>query len=277
MNSNLSQLLFTPFPRPQRSKKKLWYIILVGLGCSFFILLYQPFGIQNQTGEWLVDLVIFSLGVVFILAILFMEWVIPQLFPRLFNHWTLGKAVLWYTCVILFVGLTMFIYKNIWGGFREFTSLEFFLVVGRILIIGSTVSFIILGVWQYFNQKNIAAILANETYTVTAQNGKTIKLILKEILYISSDDNYVDIHYLADGIRQKAVFRSSLKNMEAQIVTPLSPIFRCHRQHLINIEYFTIEKMNSRSMLVTLDNYGDEIPVSKKYIDHIKQHLSTHP
>lgn len=275
--SKFLQFLSTPFPQPTRTSKKLLYIILVGIGSSCFILLYNPFGIKSQNGEWLVDVVVFSLGLVFILAVLFMEWLIPMVVPHLFNRWTLGKAIVWYTIVILFVGFVMFAYKNAWAGFQEFTSRDFLLVSGRVLIIGGTVSFIVLGVWQYVNQRKIALLSARETYTITAQNGKSIQLVLKDILYISSDDNYVDIHYLKDNTREKEVFRSSLKNIETQIVNPLSPMKRCHRQYLINSERFQIEKMTSRTMTIVLQGYEDQVPVSKKYIPEMKQHLSTRP
>ena len=275
--TKLLQFLSTPFPRPQRTRKNLLYIVLVGLGSSFFILLYKPFGIQNQTGEWLVTVVIFSLGLVFILSVLLMEWVVPAVFPYLFRQWTLGKAIMWYTWLILFVGFVMFVYKNLWSGFREFTSLEFLLVSGRVFIIGITVSFVVLGIWQYISQRKMALVSSQETYTIKAQNGKAIQFIPQDILYIQSDDNYVDIHYLAKGVRQKEVLRSSLKSVETQIVNPLSPMVRCHRQYLINLERFQIAKMTTRAMTLALKDYEDEVPVSKKYIPDLKQQLSTRP
>ncbi|HAS39279.1 MAG TPA: hypothetical protein DCS93_02315 [Microscillaceae bacterium] len=275
--TKLLQFLSTPFPRPQRTRKNLLYVVLVGIGSSFFILLYNPFNIQNQTGEWWLKLVIFSLGLVFILAIWLIEWVFPALVPRLFKQWNLGKAILWYTWVILFVGFVMFVYKNLLGGFQAFTSREFLLVSGRVFVIGITVSFVVLGIWQYINQRKIALVSSQETYTITAQNGKAVQFIPQDILYIQSDDNYVDIHYLARGERQKEVLRSSLKNIETQIVNPLSPIIRCHRQYLINLERFHIAKMTTRAMTLTLKDYEDEVPVSKKYIPELKQQLSTRP
>ena len=275
--SKFFQFLATPFPKPQRTRKNLLYVGLVGIGSSLIILLYKPFGIQNQTGEWLVDVVIFSLGIVFILAIWFMEWGVPAMLPRLFARWSLGKAVLWYAWVMVFVGFVMFIYKNLWGGFQEFTTREFLMVLGRVLIIGLTVSFVVLGVWQYVNQRKIAFITSKETYTITGQNGQSVQFVLQDILYIQSDDNYVDIHYLANGQRKKEVLRSSLKNVESQIVNPLSPVVRCHRQYLINLERFRIAKMTSRAMTLVLNDDQDEVPVSKKYIPILKQQLSTRP
>lgn len=110
---------------------------------------------------------------------------------------------------------------------------------------------------------------------ITPQNGNPIELKLKDILYINSNDNYVDIHFMSNGERKKNLIRSSLKSVEAQIVNPLSPIRRCHRGYLINVEYFKIQKMTSRNMVIALLHYPDEIPVSKQYIESIKNQLQT--
>lgn len=269
--------LKTPFPRPKRNRKNLMWVVLVGIASSLFILLYQPFGIENATGEWFVDMIIISLGVLFILSVLFMEWLIPSIFPKPFRNWTLGKALLWYALVILFIGAMQFLYKSFWSNFQEFTWSDFLGVLARTLGIGITVSFFVTGIWQYFNRRRLSLISSAETYTVTSQSGKEISLNLKDILYISSDDNYVDIHYESEGERNKLVFRSSLKNVEKQIVNPLSPILRCHRRYLINSEHFEIDNPSNRNMTIKLKIHGDSIPVSGQYTTAVKARLQIRP
>ena len=269
--------LKTPFPRPDRNRRNLLWVIVVGLSASIFILLYKPFGIENTTGELFVDLVIFSLGILFIFSVLFMEWIIPGVFPKWFRNWTLGKALLWYTLVLVFIALVNFLYKSYWSNFQEFTWIDFLMVLGRTFIISITVCFFVLGLWQYFNRRKMALISANETYSVTTLNSQQLDLNLRDTLYISSDDNYVDIHYLSGGERKKIVLRSSLKNIESQVTNPLSPIHRCHRRYLINIAHFTVKDPRSRSMLLGLKNYPDEIPVSKQYSRSIGKLLSIRP
>ena len=197
--------------------------------------------------------------------------------PRLFSDWTLGKALLWYALVILFIGANNFLYKSFWSSFKEFTWSDFLGVLARTLGIGITVSFFVLGIWQYFNRRRLSLVTSGETYTVTAQNGKTLQLNLKDILFIGSDDNYVDIHYESQGLRQKIIFRSSLKNVEKQIVNPLTTILRCHRRFLVNMEQFTLENPSNRSMTLRLKNYVDVIPVSEQYAEYIRERLQIRP
>ena len=271
------QLLKAPFPSPKRSFKKLFWILLLGISCSLFIFLYNPFGIANQAGDWYIDLLLFSLGLVFSLAIIFMEWVIPPLFPGVFKKWNIGKALVWYTLVIVFAGAINFLYKSYLGGFRDFTFMEFLFVLLRTVVISFTVAFFIVGIVQLLNRKKLATIASGENFQLMSGDGKKLWINLNDILYVSSDDNYVDVHYILNGKREKHILRSSLKNIEKQIVNPISSIVKCHRQFLINTNRFEIKKATSRGMTLLGKASADEVPVSSKYVEIIRKKLSVHP
>lgn len=270
-------IIYTPFPRPERTFKNIVWVALMAVGATLFVIIFKPFDIENRTDIWYFNLIIGLLGIIFYLSIYFMEFVFPRWLPKLFIKWTFGKAVLWYTCVILFVGAIMFLSKSYFAGFRDFTWTEYLYVLGRLLGIGITVSFFVLGIFSYLNRNNLALLSSKEEYTITSPDARPISLNLHEVMYMVSDDNYVDIHINKNGIREKLIFRSSLKNIEDQIVNPLSPIYRCHRSHLINITYFKLMGSNSRKTTIQLINYKDEIPVSKKYVDLIINLLQIHP
>ncbi len=267
---NIAKLLKVPFPPPKRSLKKFFFIGLLGICGSLFILLYNPFEIARQAGELSINLLLLSLGIVFALSIIFMEWVIPWLLPHYFKKWTVGKALFWYTLVFLFAGTINFIYKSYLGGFREFTFLEWVFVLARTLAISGTVALIIVGIYQLLNKNKIASLVAGEQFTIKASDGKSYSLNLNQILYLSSDDNYVDIHYLENKNRKKLIIRSSLKHLEAQLVNPISPVKRCHRQYLINTNRVVIQKSTSRSMVLEFLGQPDIVPVSSQYVKDIK-------
>ena len=250
---------------------------MIAIICNVFILIFKPFSIENRTGEIYLYLILFSLGLVFFLSVYVMEFLVPYLFEKPFKNWTLVKAIIWYGWMILFVGGVMFVYKSFLGGFSDFTFKEYLFVSGRVFSIGITVSFFVLGIFSYLNQRQISFLSSNETCLVTSPEAKPIRLILNEILFIESDDNYVDIHLLQEGERRTEIFRSSLRNMESQLIHATSPIYKCHRQYLINIKYFEISKKNSRSMAIALKDYGDILPVSRQYMEQIGQLLHTDP
>lgn len=273
----LLKILYTPFPRPKNTIKNFFWVLLIALSATFFIIIFEPFDIENRTGGWYFNIAIFGLGLVFFISIYLMEFVVPQILPKFFHNWSFGKAIIWYTWLILFVGAIMFICKSYLAGFSDFTWTEYLFVLGRLLGIGITVSFFVIGFFNYFNRKNFSLISSNENYLITAPNTKSIRLNLNDVMYIVSDDNYVDIHIETNGIRKKLVIRSSLKNIEDQIVNPITPIYRCHRRHLINITYFKIKKSTSRNTTIELINYKDEIPVSKQYVSQIKKLVQIRP
>ena len=202
-----------------------------------------------------------------------MEWVFPWLFPGFFKKWNIGKALLWYTLVFLFAGTVNFLYKSYLGGFREFTVQEWVFVLARTLAISGTVAFFIVGIYQLLNRNKLVGLVSGEQFTFKASDGKSYTLNLSQILYLSSDDNYVDIHYLEGDVRKKLIVRSSLKHLEAQLVNPISPIQKCHRQYLINTSKVAIQKSTSRSMLLELSGQRDSIPVSSQYVKEIKATL----
>ena len=270
---NFKRLINSPFPRPKRSKGNFLKILGIGFVCSLFVIFFKPFGIENTSGVWYYNVYIISIGVLLSLSIIFTEWVIPLALPKLFRNWTFGKSLIWYTFVILIIGAIVFIYKSYLGGYSDFTIQEYFFVLGRTLLIALTVSFFIVGFYQFINRRALAEISINEDYLVTSQNGKPLKLKLKDILFVSSDDNYVNIHFNDKRGRQKLLFRSSLKNIESQLVNPISPMHRCHRKYIINIKYFEIDKITSRSMTVKLKSEDEVIPVSSQYIETIKSLL----
>ncbi len=271
------KFLLTPFPRPKSSRKNILLVIAIGLICSVFILVFKPFNIENQEGQWYVYFIIFSLGIVFSLSILLIEFLLPKLIPKLFLNWNLGKAILWYSLLLLAVAAIMFLYKSYLGGFTEFSWIEYIFVLGRVLGIGITVVFFTLGCVSYINRKQFSLLASNENYSIQTPNGTSVNLNVNDILFIVSDDNYVDIHLKSGMERKKEVFRSSLKNVESQIVNPVSPIYRCHRKYLINIQYFKVQSKNSRNMSILLKEFDDVIPVSKQYADQIFKLLQTRP
>lgn len=266
------KFVYTPFPRPKKTYINILNIFLLGFVASLFIIFFKPFGIENN-GVWYFELLLIAMGLVFSFSIYTIEFLVPSIFKKLFQKWTLGKAVLWYTCMILLVSAAMFILKSFLAGFSDFTFIEYANVIGRISGIALIVSFFTLGIVSYVNRQKAALLSSKETYLIKISNDKSLKLNLDEVMYIMSDDNYVDIHIKDNNQRDKIIIRSSLRNIENQIVNPISPIYRCHRQYLININYFEIKNSKSRNTSIKLKEFKDEIPVSTKYENIIKDIL----
>lgn len=103
-------------------------------------------------------------------------------------------------------------------------------------------------------------------------NGDKLKLLIADVVFINSADNYVEIHYKEDAEFKMKLIRNTLKNIEFQVKS--FPVFiRCHRTCIVNIDY--IEKItgNCNNNLITLKGYPLQIPVSRQYFIKIREAL----
>lgn len=92
------------------------------------------------------------------------------------------------------------------------------------------------------------------------------------ILYIESNENYIIVHYLENGIEKKVQIRTSMKNIE-----PLSEqagFARAHRCYIINpLHVKSIRKTSGGQNFADLGTGDEGIPISKKYYDSIASML----
>jgi len=113
----------------------------------------------------------------------------------------------------------------------------------------------------------------NKTIEFISESGKeSLKLIIANVAFIQSADNYIEIAYKEDDNIKKKLIRNTLKNIEQQI-KPYSNFIRCHRTCIVNTLY--IEKLNRdyyRNWL-SIKGYDQPIPVSLQYLAKLKETL----
>ena len=104
-------------------------------------------------------------------------------------------------------------------------------------------------------------------------NGKTrLSIMVKDILYAVSEDNYVKIFYEQDGQVKKSLIRTTSKNIEDDLEGSLT---RCHRSYLVNIKKVRFFSNDRDNLYVLLDNDSiNPIPVSRTYRDTVGKLLS---
>ena len=92
-------------------------------------------------------------------------------------------------------------------------------------------------------------------------------------MFIKSEDNYVQIHYLDQGRTKKFVLRSSMRALEDTLSK--HGLVRCHRSYFINPSFIRIVHRDSAGLIVAeLNKDGYEsIPISRKFQDAITKLL----
>lgn len=93
------------------------------------------------------------------------------------------------------------------------------------------------------------------------------------IIFIKSEENYVQIHYLDKNRTKKFVLRSSMRALEEDLSK--KGLVRCHRSYFINPAYIKIVHRGDSGLIVAeLNQDGFEsIPISRKYQGEIMKLL----
>lgn len=93
-----------------------------------------------------------------------------------------------------------------------------------------------------------------------------LRLTLKSmnILYLESNDNYVNVYYLDNEKTKTFLVRNSLKQMEKTLKD--YPIYRCHRSYSINIKNVKMIRKEKKGYELVINSPKEQcLPVSKSY------------
>ena len=91
---------------------------------------------------------------------------------------------------------------------------------------------------------------------------------------IKSADNYVEIFYKENEKIQQKLIRNTLKNIENQL-KKYSYFIRCHRSCIINKIYVHDFTHNYSGYRLKLSGYNEDIPVSRQYLNTVKDAITT--
>jgi DNA-binding LytR/AlgR family response regulator len=107
---------------------------------------------------------------------------------------------------------------------------------------------------------------------ISENSSENFSLLIAEVAFIKSADNYVEIVYKEGVTYKKKLIRNTLKNVELQI-KQYSNFLRCHRICIVNLHY--IEKLFSSdgNHWLTIKGYDEKVPVSRQYLLKLKEAL----
>ena len=92
------------------------------------------------------------------------------------------------------------------------------------------------------------------------------------LLFLKSEDNYVDVYYLLGGEVRKELIRTTLKKIEEKCSYP--GLLRVHRSYAINVKHVSSSRKTPKGYLLQFDLLPDlQIPVSASY----QKQVSTFP
>ncbi len=274
-------------PYPLHANK--WRLILfISIFVGLFMLVFQPFGLSQVTGEFRY-LFCFGYGAVTMIMMIVDMIVIQYLFRKQFDYkqWTVQKQLIWLCWIIFSVGLGNFIYTSVFSMHWNWEEFFYFqlvtLAVGLIPILVLTIinqnrrlaENLKLAKEFNNNLKNKYKAAGNDLVALVAENEKdSLQLELSSLLYIESTGNYIDINYLKDGVLKNTLLRSTLKRSEQQL-EKFNSVLKCHRAFLVNVSCIAEVKGNSQGLRLALKHTETEIPVSLNFSKSLKEKLNS--
>ena len=101
-----------------------------------------------------------------------------------------------------------------------------------------------------------------------------ISIVLENLLYIDSADNYATIHYLNKSKLSHFMIRNSLKWMDENL-TKDKPLVRCHRSYIVNLDKVKVLRKTKEGIFLELDAVNTpDVPVSKTFYERVMAKFS---
>ncbi len=117
-------------------------------------------------------------------------------------------------------------------------------------------------------------IKGEEEFEILSEN-KSEKLILKfkNIVFVKSADNYIEVYYLNSDVVEKKLVRNTLKSIESQLALQ-KRFIRCHRTRIVNIMYIDKVLRDFSGYYLKMSCFDEKIPVSRQFLMQLKEAIS---
>lgn len=261
------------------------FLISIGVGFFIFLFLYifKPFGIHTALNNLLSYAAGFGL-VAFTCTFIYLV-LLPFLFKNFFNNekWTIGKNLIFFFFLVLTVSFGNYFYNSSVqiSDDSEILSLKTILINTFSLAIFPIVISTYIVEWncktkrkrtseKIMNLKNSKKktkkkdTLEKEVQIFADNNKENIIFNLNNLIYITSNGNYVSFYLLTEnGVKEnllRATLTGVLENLGAY-----SNIIRCHKSYIINSKFMKSIYGNARGYYLESEYIQTPIPVSRTF------------
>jgi len=272
-NSAFFELLDEPL-------NKLLFASSVGLFLALFMIVFQPFGVTNYDPNFRINLafVLTMLSFAALVAgcLALNEFLLRRLLPPIEHR---KGLLLWLAWTYLLTGSVVFILYNVFGNWHDFHLASW---LGFLRDVGFVISFPVAACLFYLRHQALRSEYvrlqsepserSHRALTFTSENGKDPLVVPSgDVLYLESEDNYVEIAYLEGVTARSHLVRSSLKRLEDEVEDPC--LLRCHRSYIVNLSRVRSCRGNRHGLHLKLAGMDGVVPVSRKYVDRVLEYL----
>ncbi|MBR9920052.1 MAG: LytTR family transcriptional regulator [Bacteroidetes bacterium] len=269
----LAEILQAPYPLQKSARNLLFFSIGSGIFVAAFLIFFQPFGTREFDSDSKY-LFLAGYGVIVSVCMAIFTFFMPRFFPRLMQEsaWTVSKHILFLWLAFSFTIFICFGYKQWYFdqaiNFRGFAG---FLPLALSIAIFPITALVILDYirkLRYYQQKaqNLSPGPVQKKRTqhirlIDEYGKEAFRAAEEEIRYLSTADNYVEIHFIREEKPAKVLLRNSLKEIEKQLAG--SSLKRCHRSFMANFNHIEKVSGNAQGYQLHLRDVSQTIPLSR--------------
>lgn len=111
-----------------------------------------------------------------------------------------------------------------------------------------------------------------EHITLEGSTKENVSLLPSDFLFAESEGNYVSVHYLDNTAAKQTMLRTSMKNVVVTLCAN-SEIMQCHRAYIVNLRHVESVEGRSSGIGLKLRHCGTIVPVSKSYVNDVKERI----
>lgn len=252
------------------------HAMVVPLFAFVFVILYKPFLIveklQMDSASWAFNVtillcIVFGTIALMRLTLFLLRRKIAFNIP-VYSLWCLGEVVV----ASLFVALYLTLMLGGEKGFFEVVGASAARLFGICIF---PYSLLYLGLELYAVRTEGEEDVDPSTLIKFYDEYHKLRFVIasEAVIFIKSEENYVQIHYAEQMKTKKFVLRSSMRALEEQLSH--HGLVRCHRSYYINPEHVKMIRKEPSGMVVALlkeDGY-EPVPISRKYQEEIMRRI----
>ena len=272
-----------------------------------FIVVFLPFGL-NHFG-WMRWVLLGGIGVIIAACVLVSELVVEKLF-RMPNNVSRGssyiiKRNIWFESLNILLSLVLIcLFLDRFANNEIVDNHLSWPLVGNVVVVNCFTTLVIHVYWRsVYRKRYIAKQLeeaqllngvlqerqrhdANEAIlpptagaadadgiiSISGTTKESLDVRPSDVVYATSQGNYVRIYYAECGVLHNMSIRTSMKHV-SDLLCRQSYIMQCHRAFIVNLHHvLKVESRNSGISLIM--QYGDEaVLVSKQYAAEVKDRI----
>jgi len=278
--THIRSYLKEPYPYYYGNTKRLFFLLVLLSILSFsFSFFFEPFDV-NVTEHKINSIWILLIHACTPLPIAFTYFCVLNRNCKNESTWTLGKEAFHLSIILLIIGVTSFLIRDlIYTNPDNWSFRYFWEEIQNTFLIGFLLILIVLPLnlerLIHIHQSrlrrlpinNPEAALNNTSITIrNSVSNEHFELKMVDYIFAKVESNYTEIFTISSNEINKTLIRITLKELEEQLAPVSESVFKTHRSYLVNLDKIVTISGNAQGYQLVLKKCSITVPVSRSNI-----------